>query len=91
MPERTKELDLISSLEKDKFEAFFVENLKELTYGIKCRKFFIKNKNFVFTERGDGVTIYMRRRHHDTCDDVRISPTASNAQVIFDEKKLGNS
>ncbi|GJZ68943.1 hypothetical protein Tco_0632493 [Tanacetum coccineum] len=28
MPQRTKELDLISSLEKDKFEAFFVENLK---------------------------------------------------------------
>ncbi|GJS49496.1 hypothetical protein Tco_0599617 [Tanacetum coccineum] len=28
MPQRTKELDLISPLEKDKFEAFFVENLK---------------------------------------------------------------
>ncbi|GJY68881.1 hypothetical protein Tco_0471863 [Tanacetum coccineum] len=28
IPQRTKELDLVSSLEKDKFEAFFVENLK---------------------------------------------------------------
>ncbi|GJV23691.1 hypothetical protein Tco_1376386 [Tanacetum coccineum] len=28
MPQRTKELDLVSSLENDKFEAFFVENLK---------------------------------------------------------------
>ncbi|GKC61571.1 hypothetical protein Tco_1089169 [Tanacetum coccineum] len=28
MPQRTKELDLISPLEKDKFEAFFVESLK---------------------------------------------------------------
>ncbi|GJW14331.1 hypothetical protein Tco_0018464 [Tanacetum coccineum] len=28
MPQRTKEVDLVSSLEKDKFEAFFVENLK---------------------------------------------------------------
>ncbi|GKA86831.1 hypothetical protein Tco_0808542 [Tanacetum coccineum] len=28
MPQRTKELDLVSPLEKDKFEAFFVENLK---------------------------------------------------------------
>ncbi|GJZ50431.1 hypothetical protein Tco_0604621 [Tanacetum coccineum] len=28
MPQRTKELDLVSLLEKDKFEAFFVENLK---------------------------------------------------------------
>nr|GEV16292.1 reverse transcriptase domain-containing protein [Tanacetum cinerariifolium] len=28
MPQRTKELDLVSSFKKDKFEAFFVENLK---------------------------------------------------------------
>ncbi|GJX78138.1 hypothetical protein Tco_0324949 [Tanacetum coccineum] len=28
MPQRTKELDLVSPLEKDKFEAFFVKNLK---------------------------------------------------------------
>ncbi|GJY06439.1 hypothetical protein Tco_0373493 [Tanacetum coccineum] len=28
MPQRTKELDLVSPLEKDKFEAFFVESLK---------------------------------------------------------------
>nr|GEV33166.1 hypothetical protein [Tanacetum cinerariifolium] len=28
MPQRTKESDLVSLLEKDKFEAFFVENLK---------------------------------------------------------------
>ncbi|GJR27167.1 hypothetical protein Tco_1103399 [Tanacetum coccineum] len=28
MPQRTKELDLISSWEKEKFEAFFMENLK---------------------------------------------------------------
>ncbi|GJY54228.1 hypothetical protein Tco_0445892 [Tanacetum coccineum] len=28
MPQRTRELDLVSPLEKDKFEAFFVESLK---------------------------------------------------------------
>ncbi|GJX11868.1 hypothetical protein Tco_0201727 [Tanacetum coccineum] len=28
MPQRTKELDLVSPLEKDKFEAFFMESLK---------------------------------------------------------------
>ncbi|GKD13785.1 hypothetical protein Tco_1198192 [Tanacetum coccineum] len=28
MPQRTKELDFASSLEKDKFEAFFIDNLK---------------------------------------------------------------
>ncbi|GJT23977.1 MAK10-like protein [Tanacetum coccineum] len=42
-------------------------------------------------ERGDGIMIYTLRRHHNTCDGVRISLTASNAQVIFDEKKLGSS
>ncbi|GJX78605.1 hypothetical protein Tco_0326754 [Tanacetum coccineum] len=29
MPQRTKELDLVSPLEKDKFEAFFMDSLKE--------------------------------------------------------------
>ncbi|GJU05083.1 hypothetical protein Tco_1121513 [Tanacetum coccineum] len=40
---------------------------------------------------GDGITINMIRRHHDTCDGVTPTLTASNAQVIFDEKKLGSS
>ncbi|GKD83366.1 hypothetical protein Tco_1350205, partial [Tanacetum coccineum] len=35
MPQRTKELDLVSPLEKDKFEAFFVENLKVRKKGFK--------------------------------------------------------
>ncbi|GJW46400.1 hypothetical protein Tco_0078046 [Tanacetum coccineum] len=35
MPQRTKELDLVSSLEKDKFEAFFVENLNVRKKGFK--------------------------------------------------------
>ncbi|GJY23815.1 hypothetical protein Tco_0397473 [Tanacetum coccineum] len=39
-------------------------------------------------ERGDGVTINKRRRHHDTCDGYTTTLMASNAQVIFDEKKL---
>ncbi|GJU90928.1 hypothetical protein Tco_1303351 [Tanacetum coccineum] len=54
-------------------------------------KFFIKNKIFIFTDCGDGVTINTRRRHHDTCDGVTTTLTASNAQVIFDEKKVGSS
>ncbi|GJU06596.1 hypothetical protein Tco_1123026 [Tanacetum coccineum] len=40
---------------------------------------------------GDGITITTRRRRHETCDGVTKTPTASNAQVIFDEKKLGDS
>ncbi|GJT71693.1 hypothetical protein Tco_1030979 [Tanacetum coccineum] len=39
----------------------------------------------------DDVAINTRRRHHDTCDGVTPTPTASNAQVIFDEKKLRSS
>ncbi|GJS96221.1 hypothetical protein Tco_0803189 [Tanacetum coccineum] len=35
MPQRTKELDLVSSLEKDKFEALFVEILKVRKKGFK--------------------------------------------------------
>nr|GEW84065.1 hypothetical protein [Tanacetum cinerariifolium] len=35
MPQRTKELDLVSPLEKDKFEAFFVKNLKVRKKGFK--------------------------------------------------------
>ncbi|GJR39950.1 hypothetical protein Tco_1215634 [Tanacetum coccineum] len=42
-------------------------------------------------ERRDGITIYTRCRHHDTYDGVRILLTESNAQVIFDEKKVGSS
>ncbi|GJR64531.1 hypothetical protein Tco_0010596 [Tanacetum coccineum] len=34
MPQRTKELDLVPSLEKDKFEVFFVENLKVRKRGL---------------------------------------------------------
>nr|GEU48140.1 hypothetical protein [Tanacetum cinerariifolium] len=34
---------------------------------------------------------YTRRRHHNTCDEVIKTLTASYAQVIFDEKKLGRS
>ncbi|GKD74182.1 hypothetical protein Tco_1332464 [Tanacetum coccineum] len=35
MPQRTKELDLVSPLEKDKFEVFFVESLKVRKKGFK--------------------------------------------------------
>ncbi|GJZ97962.1 hypothetical protein Tco_0670415 [Tanacetum coccineum] len=35
MPQRTKELDLVSPLEKDKFEAFFMESLKVRKIGFK--------------------------------------------------------
>ncbi|GJV02781.1 ribonuclease H-like domain-containing protein [Tanacetum coccineum] len=44
--------------------------------------------NELKNDGGDGAVINARRRHHDTCDGVTPTPTASNAQVIFDEKKL---
>ncbi|GJW82930.1 hypothetical protein Tco_0156075 [Tanacetum coccineum] len=68
-----------------RLEKEMMDNNREVT------KFFIKNKNFVFTDCGDGVTINTLRRHHDTYDGVTPTLTASNAQVIFDEKKLGSS
>ncbi|GJW12986.1 hypothetical protein Tco_0017119 [Tanacetum coccineum] len=46
MPQRTKELDLVSSLEKDKFEAFFVESFKirkkEFKHVLEKRKGYYK-------------------------------------------------
>ncbi|GJZ40527.1 hypothetical protein Tco_0587090 [Tanacetum coccineum] len=47
--------------------------------------------NEVERDCGDGVTINTRRRHHDTCDGITKTLTASNAQVIIDEEKLGSS
>ncbi|GJY21766.1 hypothetical protein Tco_0394332 [Tanacetum coccineum] len=38
MPQRIKELDLVSPLEKDKFEAFFVESLKTSRRAIATKK-----------------------------------------------------
>ncbi|GJX08534.1 hypothetical protein Tco_0196466 [Tanacetum coccineum] len=40
MPQSTKELDLVSPLEKDKFEAFFVENLKHVLKSFLLRLLF---------------------------------------------------
>ncbi|GJS03134.1 hypothetical protein Tco_0319642, partial [Tanacetum coccineum] len=48
MPQRTKELDLVSPLEKDKFEAFYVESLKEISHK--------KEEEFI-TDTGDDVEI----------------------------------
>ncbi|GJV68969.1 hypothetical protein Tco_1484478 [Tanacetum coccineum] len=58
MPQRTKELNLVSPLEKDKFEAFFVESLKDITNKVACRKFFKKNEYEILTVSGDDVRIF---------------------------------
>ncbi|GJU51540.1 hypothetical protein Tco_1221095 [Tanacetum coccineum] len=78
MPQRTKELDLVSPLEKDKFEAFFVESLKVRKKGFKHviekRKGYYKACiNLGRTYKKDRETIEKLKTNH----------------VIFDEKKLG--
>ncbi|GKB81890.1 hypothetical protein Tco_0948785 [Tanacetum coccineum] len=80
MPQRTKELDLVSLLEKDKFEAFFVESLKVRKMGFKHvlekRKGYYKAcMNLGRTYKRDRYTIEKLKTNH----------------VIFDEKKLGSS
>ncbi|GJY28248.1 retrovirus-related pol polyprotein from transposon TNT 1-94 [Tanacetum coccineum] len=80
MPHRTKELDLVSPLEKDKFEAFFVESLKARKKGFKHvlekRKGYYKACiNIRRTYKKDRETIEKLKTNH----------------VIFDEKKLGSS
>ncbi|GKC21994.1 hypothetical protein Tco_1024144 [Tanacetum coccineum] len=61
---------------------------------IMSRAYYNKIREKSFQARGDGVTIYTRiRGHQDTLwTAVRNFPDgASNAQVIFDEKKLRSS
>ncbi|GJS15257.1 hypothetical protein Tco_0409729 [Tanacetum coccineum] len=52
-------------------------------------KFFIRNKNFVFTDCGDGVMINTQRRNHDACDGVTQNPDdVKHPGYILDEKAL---
>ncbi|GKA26465.1 hypothetical protein Tco_0712574 [Tanacetum coccineum] len=69
MPQRTKELDLVSSLEKDKFEAFFMESLKVRKEGFKHdfekRKGYYKAcMNLGRTYKKDGETIEKLKTNH---------------------------
>ncbi|GJV70472.1 hypothetical protein Tco_1490467 [Tanacetum coccineum] len=69
MPQRTKELDLVSSLEKDKFEAFFVDNLKVRKKGFKYvlekRKGYYKAcMNIGSTYKQDRETIEKLKTNH---------------------------
>ncbi|GJW52601.1 hypothetical protein Tco_0096686 [Tanacetum coccineum] len=69
MPQRTKELDLVSSLENDKFEAFFVKNLKVRKKGFKHvlekRKGYYKAcMNLGHTYKRDRKTIEKLKTNH---------------------------
>ncbi|GJU08921.1 hypothetical protein Tco_1125351 [Tanacetum coccineum] len=80
MPQRTKEVDLVSPLEKDKFESFFVESLKVRKMGFK--HVLEKRKGYYKACTNLGRT-YKR-------DKERIEKLKIN-HVIFDKKKLGSS
>ncbi|GJX74679.1 protein kinase-like domain, concanavalin A-like lectin/glucanase domain protein, partial [Tanacetum coccineum] len=69
MPQKTKELDLVSSLEKDKFEAFFVESLKvrkkEFKHVLEKRKGYYKAyMNLGRTYKRDRETIEKLKTNH---------------------------
>ncbi|GJY23261.1 hypothetical protein Tco_0396919 [Tanacetum coccineum] len=69
MPQRTKELDLVSPLKKDKFEAFFVESLKARKKGFKHvlekRKGYYKAcMNLGRTYKRDRETLEKRKTNH---------------------------
>ncbi|GJR97479.1 hypothetical protein Tco_0269653 [Tanacetum coccineum] len=69
MPQRTKELDLVSLLEKDKFEAFFVDSLKVRKIGFKHilekRKGYYKAcMNLGCTYKRDRETIEKLKTNH---------------------------
>ncbi|GJY31282.1 hypothetical protein Tco_0414777 [Tanacetum coccineum] len=78
MPQRTKELDLVSPFEKDKFEAFFMDSLKVRKMGFKH---IIEKRKGIFFWNGN-------------CGYMAPSPkgvASPHNQVIFDEEKLGSS
>ncbi|GJT91335.1 hypothetical protein Tco_1080180 [Tanacetum coccineum] len=69
MPQRTKELDLVSPLKKDKFEAFFVESLKarkkEFKHVLEKRKGYYKAcMNLGRTYKRDRETLEKRKTNH---------------------------
>ncbi|GJY95807.1 hypothetical protein Tco_0512168 [Tanacetum coccineum] len=80
MPQRTKELDQVSPLEKDKFEAFFVDSLKVRKIGFK----------HVLEKRKGYYKACMNLGRNYKRDRETIEKLKTN-HVIFDEKKLGSS
>ncbi|GJZ63174.1 hypothetical protein Tco_0619595 [Tanacetum coccineum] len=88
MPQKTIELDLVSPLEKDKFEAFFVENLKVRKIGFKHvlekRKGYY-NSCMNLGQRGDGVTTIKRRRRDLSSNGIRDPATASGRNRLKED------
>ncbi|GJS89061.1 hypothetical protein Tco_0771697 [Tanacetum coccineum] len=79
---------LILTLEKEHTKLVYLRNEEDKRRGVE--KFFIKNKNFVFTERGDGVTIYTLTPATRTCDMGQDFPDRAVKRLGYiDEKKLG--
>ncbi|GKB44242.1 hypothetical protein Tco_0889184 [Tanacetum coccineum] len=90
--DRQNEVERGRILEAHRLKPIFLQQISQrMAPSHHDGKFFIKNKNSIFRDCGDGVTINTRCHHHDTCDEATPTPTALNTQVIFDEKKLGSS
>ncbi|GJU48976.1 hypothetical protein Tco_1218531 [Tanacetum coccineum] len=88
MPQRTKELDLVSPLEKDKFEAFFVENLKATHSGAKRRYFrtitdLKTNNAYAIQGRYGGISAYTHPNNHEGNKINYACMTRSSTKELF--------
>ncbi|GJZ19088.1 hypothetical protein Tco_0555678 [Tanacetum coccineum] len=90
LPVQPKEIEKVILIEKK------LGSLRKLQWMIQFLddwdswKFFIKNKNFIFTERGDGITIYTLTPATRTCDMGQDFPDRAVKRLGYiDEKKLG--
>ncbi|GKA56651.1 zf-CCHC domain-containing protein [Tanacetum coccineum] len=91
MPQRIKELDLVSLLEKDKFEAFFVESLKVRKMGFKHvlekRKGYYKAcMNLGRTYKRDRETIEKLKTNHVIFDKRRLEDLGRKAHLLEDKQ-----
>ncbi|GJT37617.1 retrovirus-related pol polyprotein from transposon TNT 1-94 [Tanacetum coccineum] len=92
MPQRTKELDLVSPLEKDKFEEFFVESLKvrkkRFKHVLEKRKGYYKAcLNLGRTYKRDRETIEKLKTSHVSTINLRSKMTSSLATRLINKEK----
>ncbi|GJV53905.1 retrovirus-related pol polyprotein from transposon TNT 1-94 [Tanacetum coccineum] len=82
MPQRTKELDLVSSLEKDKFEAFFVGNLKVRKKGFK--HVFEKRKGYYKACMNLGLSFITEKvlKFNSFFESLGLVPPSSNTELV---------
>nr|GEV09561.1 retrotransposon Orf1 [Tanacetum cinerariifolium] len=80
MPHKIEQYNSLSNLEKEHIKSIYLRDEEDKRRGVD----YVMNC-------GDGVTINTRRHHHDTCDELMKTLTASNAQNANPSSSTSNS